>query len=109
MPDEPIRQSPSDIPFLSQKDFTLNDVMRELREVRGDVVELKSAVTGNGRPMEGLAVRTTLIEKSMAPGGDWREWRRWVDWRFWIHVLLSVVILVLAIINLLLTLFGGRT
>lgn len=63
MPDESMRQSPTDIPYLSQKDITLADIMRELKELKDEVRELSVAVTGNGNPMAGMVVRVTLLER----------------------------------------------
>lgn len=83
MPDETLRQSPTDIPYLSQKDVTLAQVMTEIRELRNEVRELREeverlsvAVTGNGDPMKGMLVRMTLMER----------WRSMADKRAFFNI-----------------------
>lgn len=58
-----MRQSPTDIVSYSSKDLTLADVMREIGGLKQDVHDLKTVITGNGAPMDGLSVRVTLLER----------------------------------------------
>lgn len=90
MSSEPLRQSPTDIPYLSQKDITLADVMRKLDEIERKIAPLQQAVTGNGQPMEGLSVRVTLLER----------WKEESNRRATFHTIASILNLLILVVTL---------